>query len=219
MMSALRPRDRARSWARRAGQRGSVAVEAALVTPIIVTMVLGIIEFSLVMRDYVSVSSAVRVGARIASASPSAGKCLSSCTPSTSPYLTQMAANAIQTAGTAMPKDSIDYIFVYLSNDKGYPGATGSTVMPNTIAGCAALANCVAYRWLDASDRFTYQSGTWDTSTINACPSTSASVGVYMHATHNYITGFFGRTIGMGDRTVMRFEPLDTAHCAAGAHT
>ncbi len=214
MMSLLRRRARRR----RRGSRGAVAVEAALVTPMIVLLVFGIMEFSLILRDYVSVSSAVRVGARIASANPGAGTCSTSCTPSTSPKLSQLAADAIQTAGTAMPKDSIDYIFVYLANDKGYPGATGVTTMPATMAACAAVGNCVAYKWVDASDRFTYQSGTWTTSQINACPTTSNSVGVYLHATHNNITGFFGNTIGLGDRTVMKFEPLATATCGAGQH-
>src|SRR3954453_23719727 len=109
MLSALRPRSRRRGR----GQRGAVAVEAALVTPVLIILVFGIIEFALIMRDYVAVSSAVRVGARIASANPGAGLCSaqpSPCAPATTPALAQQAADAIRQAGTAMPKDSIDYI-------------------------------------------------------------------------------------------------------------
>lgn len=217
---------------RRRQQRGAVAVEAALVTPILILLVFGIIEFSLVMRDYVAVSSAVRVGARMASANPGAGTCATqvpACSPATAPGVAELAANAIQQAGTAMPQNSIDYIFVYQANKSGYPAPGGtaataipnntSSTMPSSVAGCAAAANCVAYQWVDASSKFVYQSGTWDTTQINACATTSYTVGVYMHATHSYVSGLFGRTIGLGDRTVMKFEPLDAAHCLPGKHS
>ena len=46
------------------GERGAVAVEAALVTPILFLLVLGIIEMSLYMRDTISVTSSVRTGGR-----------------------------------------------------------------------------------------------------------------------------------------------------------
>ena len=45
-------------------QRGAAAVEAALLTPLLALVLFGIIEMSLYMRDVVSVSSSVHVGAR-----------------------------------------------------------------------------------------------------------------------------------------------------------
>ena len=119
---------------RRRGERGAVAVEAALVTPILFLFVLGIIEMSLLMRDTVAVSSAVRVGGRVASVSAGAGPgvCQASadpppCSPVTTPALAQAAADAIQRAGSAMPKDQIDYILVYRANSGGYPMPNGNT--------------------------------------------------------------------------------------------
>ncbi len=61
---------------RERNQRGAVAVEAALVTPVVCLMLFGIVEMSLLMRDVVSASSSVRAGTRVASASAAAGKCL-----------------------------------------------------------------------------------------------------------------------------------------------
>jgi Flp pilus assembly protein TadG len=223
MMSALRRRARERA------QRGAVAVEAALVTVfILVPLLFGIIEFTFILRDYLSVSSSVRVGVRLASANPSAGQCLTNCSPAGSPYLGQLAANAIQQAGTSMPKSSIDYIFVYQANKYGYPAPGGtlgpnipantSKTMPSTLAGCASVANCVAYKWSDSTSSFSYNNGSWDTKTVNACASTAYSVGVYMHVTHTNITGLFGRTIGLADRTVMKFEPLASGVCLPNAH-
>jgi hypothetical protein len=226
-MPLTRARNRS---ARRHRERGAVAVEAALVTPVILMLVLGMVEFSLAIRDYVSVSSAVRTGGRMATTNAAliagngtceaAGPDLPSpppCSPASTPAFAQLAAQAIQQTGTAMPKDSIDYIFVYKANDKGYPGANGATAMPTSITACAAAATpCVAYKWQDSRDKFIYAGGTWSAKSVNACPATSDSVGVYMHVTHGFITRMFGASIGLGDRAVMRFEPLPTATCAAG---
>lgn len=95
-------------------ERGAVAVEAALVTPLIVLILFGIIEMSLLMRDHVATSSAVRVGARMSSAAADAGvgTCPTGpspppCTPATAPAFAQAAADAIARAGSALPKDSI----------------------------------------------------------------------------------------------------------------
>src|SRR5262245_42685421 len=101
-------------------ERGAVAIEAALVTPLLVLLVFGIIEMSLVMKDTVSVNSSVRVGARVASVSAGTGPgtCPTGptappCTPAQAPALAQAAADAIQRSGTAMPKDSIEWVMIY----------------------------------------------------------------------------------------------------------
>ena len=66
------------------------------------------------------------------------------------------------------------------------------------------------YVWVKASDKFKYVpgNGTWTSSTINACVSNSDSVGVYLNATHSYVTKMFGSSKTISDRTIMRFEPL-----------
>ena len=51
---------------RRESEHGAVAIEAALVTGVVLAMIFGIIEMAFLMRDYVGVTSAVRVGARAA---------------------------------------------------------------------------------------------------------------------------------------------------------
>jgi hypothetical protein len=211
-----------------------VAVEAALVTPLVLMMLIGIVEFSFALRDYVSVSAAVRTGIRTATTNSALvsgnGTCelpgpdLPSpppCSPTNTPAFAQLAAQAIQQTGTAMPKDSIDYIFVYKANDKGYPGANGTTTMPSSISACAASATpCVAYVWKDAPrSKFIYAGGSWPANTINACPATADSVGVYLHATHKFVSRLFGASIALGDRAVMRFEPLPSTICGAGVRS
>jgi TadE-like protein len=202
-------------------ERGAVVVEAALVTPLLMALVLGIIEMALLMKDDVALTSAVRNGGRIASANAGAGpggvaaddgSCLTPCSPANAPMFAQMAANAIQTAGSALPKDSIQELWVYKANDKGYPGADGSTAM---VCG----SNCVKYKWLVSSDQFRYYSGSWASTSINACANNNPdSVGVYLKAQHNFVSGFFSRSIMIDDHAVFTFEPLPTLTCSPNTH-
>jgi len=202
-------------------ERGAVVVEAALVTPLLMALLLGIIEMALLMKDDVALTSAVRNGGRTASANAGAGPggvneggdCFAPCSPANAPMFAQMAANAIQNAGSALPKDSIQELWIYKANDKGFPGANGSTVM-------ACGTNCVRYKWVPSKDQFRYYSGTWTSSTINACANNSPdAVGIYMLAKHDFVSGFFGRTVNIEDHAVFAFEPLPTLTCAPGAHT
>lgn len=192
-------------------------MEAALVIPILLIIVFGIIEMSMAMRDYAVVASNTRVGARIASTGAAAGQCkvgLAECTATASPVLAQAAANAIQRAGSAMPRDNIEYIMIFRANSDGFPGAEGIKTMPSTCP-----ANCVKYTWVDAQDRFRYNSGSWASSTINACfPANLERVGVFLQAKHPFVTGLFGASVPLADRTVQEFEPLAAAACKAGEH-
>lgn len=209
-------RVRAALGARGRRDEGAAAVEFAIVSLLLFTIVFGIIEFSLLLRDHVAATSAVRTGARIAAASPAAGKCTpvngTTCPSSRPPALAQAAADAIQRQGTALPRNSIDELWVYKANASGMPGTA------TTWASATCSTNCVKYRWVDANARFTYQSGTWDTSQVNACIGSSDAVGVYLKATHTFLTGLFGSTAGVSDFAVMQFEPLQSDQCSPGAH-
>ncbi len=204
----------------RRGDRGAVAVEAALVTPLILLLIVGIVELALLMRDDVALTSAVRNGGRTASANPGAGvggtneggDCISPCSPANAPMFSQLAANAIEHAGSAMPKDSIIELWVYKANDEGFPGSTGNKTW---VCG----SNCVKFKWVKAKDQFRYLSGTWTSSTINACANNNPdSVGIYMRAEHRFLTGFFVDKVAIEDHAVFTFEPLPTLTCAPGQH-
>jgi hypothetical protein len=197
-----------------------VAVEAALVTPILLLFVFGIIEMALLMKDDVALTSAVRNGGRTASANAGAGHggdneagdCLSPCSPANAPMFAQLAANAIQRAGTALPRDSIKELWVYKANNKGYPGPDGSTSMT-----CGA--SCVTYKWVTSKDQFRYYSGSWDSKSVNACANNSPdAVGIYLKAEHSFVNGLFGDSVEIEDHAVFAFEPLPTLTCAPNTH-
>lgn len=189
-------------------------------TPLLFLLVLGIIEMSLYMRDTISTTSSVRTGGRVASVSAGAGPgvCQASaspppCSPANTPALAQAAADAIQRAGAAMPKDQIQYILVYEANAAGYPMPTGNTSM-------SCSTNCVKFVWDAGLNKFRYGGGTWVSTTINACVNNvdRDTVGVGMVATHPWVTGLFGNGVTINERTVMNFEPLPSDQCMPGTH-
>jgi hypothetical protein len=218
------------SWSRRRarGERGAVALEAALTFPILLLILLGIIEFTFLMRDHAVVVSDTRLAARIAStgANAGAGDCETGtgappCVPANVPKLAQQAADAIQRAGSAMPVDQIQYLLVYKANAQGYPGADGNTTMPTS---CSGVASCVKFVWRPAQNAFRYNSGAWDPKTISACfPGNGTQpldrVGIQLVALHKNFTGLFGSSLTLDDHAVMNFEPLPSQMCAAGAHS
>lgn len=203
-------------------ERGAVAVEAALVLPILFTVLFGIVDLSMLVRDEISTTSATRVAARIAATGAGAGPgtCPTGpnapvCTPESSPALAQAAADAIQRSGMSMPKESIDYILVYKANDDGYPGSADEDT---ALTSCAGFPACVMFIWDKDASKFRFDSGAWDSKTIAACLNSSDMVGVYMAATHDWASGVFGSSIGVADRAVSRFEPLDPQTCGPGDH-
>jgi hypothetical protein len=104
-------------------------------------------------------------------------------------------------------------MWVYKANNKGYPGATNAT---SWVCG----ANCVKYKWLPARDEFRYYSGSWASSSVNACANNNPdAVGIYIRAKHDFLTGFFADETTIEDHAVFAFEPLPTLTCAPGAHT
>lgn len=203
---------------------GASAVEFAILVPVLVLLLVGMFEFAFVMRDWASISTSVRVGARTAIVEvgdlyPCASGLGSTCIPA----LAQGASDAMETAGYGLPKSSIQYILVYKANDKGFPGSAGKTSMPDKncqIAG-STVSNCVSYVWSttanDGAGGFVRWAGYLDSSQLNACLPTPDDIGVYMSVSHPLMTRMFGATIPMSDRAVMRISPLN-AGCAAGAH-
>ena len=195
-------------------------METALVTPVLIIVLLGIIELPMLIRDYVAITSAARTGARVAAAAPDAGNCVPNpadvtpCPANSVPNFVQIAADAVSRNGTALPARSIRSILVYKANANGYPGSL--TSMPTS---CAGVTSCVAYTWNELAGKFKYSGGTWDSRTVNACfPSNIDLVGVQLIAEHTFLGGLLGTSMEMSERTVMNFEPLPVNLCASGSH-
>ena len=186
--------------------RGAVAVEFALIAPLFLILVFGVIEISLLLRDYVAVTSLARNGARVASSE------------ARKDAMPADVVDAVNKSGSAIPKDSIDEMWIYKAGANGYPVGYSdfSTCTPGV---------CVRYLWNDARDRFGPASNTigWPANAQNACigDANAMTVGVYIKATHTYVTGAtaligLGRTATVADHAVMKFEPLPNRDCGRG---
>ena len=95
--------------------RGVAAVEAAIVTPIFLLVVIGVIEFGLAFKDQLAVTSAVRAGARIASAEPR-----------TTTFATDAAAQVAR-EGSALDMSNVQALWVYQADASGHPVGAGGT--------------------------------------------------------------------------------------------
>ncbi|MCW2758560.1 MAG: pilus assembly protein [Nocardioidaceae bacterium] len=224
-----------RAWRRRRrGESGAVAVEAALVMPLLCLLIFGMVEFSFLLRDYVSVTAANRAGGRVAATGAAAGDCISDASDATKcpvaihtvPAFAQNTAEAMNRSLTGVPRDSINYVLIFEANKNGFPCTnaatcnpdltpTGQTADNNTTmpSSCTGYVNCVMFTWNATKGAFRYASGTWDSRTIAACVNKQDSVGVFLRATHQWQTGLFGSSVPVNDRGVSKFEPLSDDSC------
>lgn len=181
--------------------RGAAAVEAAIIFPLLILLTFGIIEVSLLLRDVVSVNSLVRTGVRTAQTLPRV------------PGFAQDTVDAINAAGSAVPRNTFEELWVYKANDDGFPeGAT-------SVAPGSCQTNCIIYRpdpttgdFVQATD-FTGPNPDpdWDSASVNACPGTEIdAVGVYLRVRHQSVTGLLFDDIAVADYAVSRFEPIAT---------
>jgi Flp pilus assembly protein TadG len=180
-----------RARRREGRERGAILVEAAVIFPLLIFLVLGIVEYALAYRNSLTVSSSTRAGARTASALARNAE------------FADDAVDSVATALTAMPKDRWQEVWVYKAD-----GATGLPVGSTDFSSCTT---CVRYAWDGTA--WTPVQETWTYSNQNACPGEAEYVGVYVKARHEYVTKLFGAGRTLSEHTVMRFEPLPRSSC------
>jgi len=189
-------------WWRRASrdQRGAVAVEAAIITPVLLLLVFGIVEFGLVLKDDLSVTSSVRAGSRMASAEPRIAT------------FAQDAANQVAREGGALDMTKVKELWVYKADPnyittRGTPVGGGGTF--------DACTTCVKFRWDAGAKEFVPSSTSWTSTQQIACAGDTSrdSIGVYVVYEHPSITNLFFRTFTLGSHTVMSLEPMPSTGC------
>lgn len=181
-------------------QRGAVLVEAAIATPIFFMLVLGVTEVGLAMKDNLTLAHSVRSGSRVASA---AGN---------DRYSDYGVIQAIARESTAMKRSEIVRIVIYRSN------AAAADPTASCRAGTSSSV-CNVYTPAD----FNRPKAQWGCRTdignppdLAFCPTTRKVsitgtgpdyVGVWMQVEHHWITGMFGSTKTLTDKSVIRLEP------------
>lgn len=168
-------------------ERGAVAVETALVSLLLVTILYGIVETSFLFRDGLVVSSASRAGARMAASLPR------------NTTFAGMAKDQVKDAMSGMNMAKVTDVWIYRANlTTGMPPSGGFTT-------CSG--NCIRYVW-NGTDLAVASSntGSWTASQQNACQGSQDAVGVYVKYSYPSRVGLFnGKTIS--EQTVMRLEP------------
>jgi Flp pilus assembly protein TadG len=173
-------------------ERGTVLVEAAVVLPLLIVLVLGIVEYSVAFNKSATVANASRAGARTASA-----------LPKDSVYSTK-AADAVAAALTSLGSSAPEEVWIY----KVDPATADSP-----IGSFGSCTDCVGYTWNPSTGTFNTSAplgaNAWTANEQNACVDSTHPdrIGVYVKATHKYLSGVFGSQRTLEARTVMRLEP------------
>lgn len=174
-------------------------VEAAFITPIFFTLILGVAEIGLAMNDYLALADSVRAGARTASAS---GPDL---------YSDWNVLTAVERESAALQKSKILYIVIYK------PATFGEEPSATCQAGTAVSGVCNVYRSQDLGRPKT-DFGCAASQSLDKfwCPTVrkitlsgtgTDYVGVWMKIKHPWLTKMFGSNLTLTDSSVIRLEP------------
>ena len=178
------------------GQRGSTAVEAAIITPLVMALLFGIIELGFLLKDYLAAAGAVRSGVRMASATPR------------NATFAQATADKVALAGGAMNLNDVQQLWVY-KVEPACPtcALTDKPVGYPDFSGCLT---CVKFTWNGI--KFV-KTGTedWPADSQNACSSSTERpdrIGVYLELKHDAFTGLVFNTVTISEASIMSLEPI-----------
>jgi hypothetical protein len=182
-------------------------VEAALVLPVIVLLVLGIMEFGLLFTSYSTTTAASRSGARLAATAYSQAGTSTTAQDTAAEQIALATAADLEVLNNAEPIGMAIYEVSSSSTD-GAP--TGGFPGPGMTGGCTS--NCIRFTWDPSTGTFDRSSGSW--TDADACGAVVDSIGVYVQSEHTYISGLLGATRDVDGHTVMRLEPLPADQCS-----
>lgn len=185
-----------------------------MVSPIVLALVFGIFEFSLMFRAHLTTSNMAQQGARAAAAY---GQEVTS---------DKMIIDTILEAGAAFDDDEILFIVIFLADGPDdVPGP--SCLQGNSNAGAANACNVYTPdQWNNTTLWQDANFGCQPSQALDKwyCPMDRLTraqppgyVGVYIKTRYSQATGLFGRTTVLEEQAVVRFEPdpPDTADTPA----
>jgi len=184
---------------RRSGERGSAAVEAAIVTPLVMALLFGIVELGFLFKDYLAAAGAVRAGVRIASANPR------------NATFAQIAADKVAQSGGAMNLNDVQKLWVYQVNPS--TAAQDWQDKPIGFGNFLDCTVCVKFYWDPVAKKFgTPNINGWPALDQNACSTSSLSgppdrIGVYLELKHDAFTGLVFNTVTISEASILSLEP------------
>jgi hypothetical protein len=174
-----------------------------MVSPIVLALVFGIFEFSLLFRAHLTTSNMAQQGARAAAAF---GQEFAS---------DKMIVDTILEAGAALDDDEILFIVIFLaSGPDDVPGP--SCMNGNSNSGANACNVYTPDQWTNTTLWRESNFGCQPSQPLDKwyCPMDRLTrsqppgyVGVYVKTRHSQATGLFGSTTVLEEQAVVRFEP------------
>lgn len=185
-------------------------VEAALVLPVMITIVLGILEFGLMFGNYSSAVSSTRSGARVGAALYSQALAGAQETAQQTAAIGEIVA-ATEADLKAMNNATPVGMAIYkVDPSRGDGGPTGGFPGPDLAGGCTS--RCIRFTW--NGSKMVRQSTAQQWADPQRCALASVdSIGVFVEVQHRFITGIFGTSKRLTGHTVMRLEPVPTQNC------
>lgn len=172
---------------------GSALVETAIVLSLLMVLSIGAFEWGMAFRDWLSVSSATREGARVAASAGTIGS--ADC------------AILEATAGSLLSIDGsrIRFVDIYLADTTGAPTSQRQTYKPFDAA-TDDPSNLRCNNWFAVNDT------AYPPSARDNIGAERDWVGVRLEFTHTWKTGLFWWSGGVtwSDRTIILMEPDPT---------
>lgn len=190
--------------------RGAALIEAAIILPVLMVFLLGIIEFGLVYATGATATGASRTGARLAVATFGPNKAaVTGSVQGPADLVADQVSGDLTALTSAVPIGMV----IYKANSSGAPTGGYPSSTASMSGGCTA--DCMRYTWNTSTKKFTPSGGPgWNLSTNDVClPASTASVGVWVLIRHSYLTKLIGQYNFVEGRTVMRLEPLPGDQC------
>lgn len=193
----------------RSGSRedGAVALETAVVSMMLIIVLMGIVEASFFFKDWITVSSASRAGARMGA---SQAKSASFATTT---------ADQVTNSISGLPATSLASLEVWIYDARfNNPSLSTDGLPTGTALGVVPAANncttkCLKYTWSVALSKLVPAStpGSWTSTSQNACigDALRSHLGVYVKFPHYSPLGFFFQNAPIAESTMMWLEPYN----------
>jgi Flp pilus assembly protein TadG len=213
----MRTRHAHRPVPRCVGDSGSVFAEFALVSPLLIILLLGIVEYGMAWREKANMSAALRAAGRVGSSSTDINNNRSA------------DLFAVQAFGTMMLKAkriSVNKMVIYKADSTGAPTDASCLTVNPTGTGTGVAGACNIFSWAQIVTPGTNFNAACTGSTGAAwdrfwCPTDRKIrqdapngppdfVGYYANATYDSYTGLLPNTITLTDRFVTRIDPKVT---------
>lgn len=173
-------------------ERGSAMIEAALVTPFVVGLIVGIMEMGMYFKDYVATAATVHQGVRVASA---AGR--------NAAYPDMVAHRLQENLNGSVPWDQVQEIWVYKSNQ--------TNPFPYGYSNYADCGSCYKFFW-NGTKLVPKIGYSWPASSQVACAGSQIDrVGVYIKVRHDFLTSIIASSSTIEKSAAMRLEPQPPA--------